>query len=732
MSATWNEAFAAIAEKVKAAAPEKVGAIAGDLCAVEDMFALQALMASLGSHNLDCRQDGAKHDPAMGRASYLFNATVEGIEAADAILVVGSNPRRESPVLNARIRKRWLKGSFSIGVIGEQADLTYPYTYLGAGPETLGELPKAFAESFAKAERPLVIVGQGALARADGTAVLATAAKLAGGGDAWRGLSVLHTAASRVGALDLGFVPGDGGLDAAAMAAPGALDVVFLLGADEIAVGTGAFTIYIGTHGDRGAARADVVLPGACYTEKSGLYVNTEGRVQLADRANFPPGDAREDWAILRALSAVIGTPLPFDSLAALRAKLYAAHPHMARLGEIAEGPPLRLEAAAGRARPRAVRLADCRLLLDQPDRAGLESDAGGLGAGAGRDAAGGGVGPMDFLALFLTLLKTVVTLVVLLVSIAYILLADRKIWAAVQMRRGPERRRPLGPFPELRRPHQVRAQGAGDPGRRQQGRLPARALRHGSARFVGLGNHPVAHGWAVADINVGTLYIFAISSLSVYGVIMGGWASNSKYPFLSALRSAAQMVSYEVSIGFVIVTVLLCAGSLNLTKIVEAQDTHWGILGWYWLPLFPMFVIFFVSALAETNRPPFDLVEAESELVAGFMVEYSSSPYMLFMLAEYVAMMTMAALQVILFMGGWLSPIPFPPFTWVPGVIWFLIKILLVFFMFSMVKAFVPRYRYDQLMRLGWKVFLPLSLAFVVLVAAVLEFTGWGGVMAQ
>jgi NADH-quinone oxidoreductase subunit H len=212
----------------------------------------------------------------------------------------------------------------------------------------------------------------------------------------------------------------------------------------------------------------------------------------------------------------------------------------------------------------------------------------------------------------------------------------------------------------------------------------------------------------------------------------MGGWASNSKYPFLSALRSAAQMVSYEVSIGFVLVTVLLCAGTLNLSRIVEAQDTAWGLLGWYWLPLFPMFVIFFVSALAETNRPPFDLVEAESELVAGFMVEYSSSPYMLFMLAEYVAMMTMAALQVILFMGGWLSPIPFPPFTWIPGVIWFLLKILLVFFMFSMVKAFVPRYRYDQLMRLGWKVFLPLSLAMVILVAAVLEFTGWGSVMAQ
>jgi NADH-quinone oxidoreductase subunit H len=228
-----------------------------------------------------------------------------------------------------------------------------------------------------------------------------------------------------------------------------------------------------------------------------------------------------------------------------------------------------------------------------------------------------------------------------------------------------------------------------------------------------------------VADINVGVLYIFAISSLGVYGTIMAGWASNSKYPFLSALRAAAQMVSYEVSIGFVIVTVLLCAGSLNLSAIVEAQNTSWGILGWYWLPLFPMFVIFFISALAETNRPPFDLGEAESELVAGFMVEYGSTPYMMFMLGEYVAIMTMCALTAILFMGGWLPPVPIAPFTWVPGIVWFLLKVLLVFFMFAMVKAMVPRYRYDQLMRLGWKVFLPISLAMVVIVASVLHFTG-------
>jgi NADH-quinone oxidoreductase subunit H len=233
----------------------------------------------------------------------------------------------------------------------------------------------------------------------------------------------------------------------------------------------------------------------------------------------------------------------------------------------------------------------------------------------------------------------------------------------------------------------------------------------------------------------VGILYLFAISSLGVYGVIMGGWASNSKYPFLSALRSAAQMVSYEVSIGFVLITVLLCAGSLNLSEIVIAQQrglADWlgvpwlGVLNWYWLPLLPMFVIFFISALAETNRPPFDLVEAESELVAGFMVEYSSTPYLLFMLGEYVAITTMCALTAILFLGGWLPPIEVAPFTWIPGIVWFLLKLFFVFFMFALVKAVVPRYRYDQLMRLGWKVFLPFSLLWVALTAGVLVAFGW------
>jgi NADH-quinone oxidoreductase subunit H len=235
----------------------------------------------------------------------------------------------------------------------------------------------------------------------------------------------------------------------------------------------------------------------------------------------------------------------------------------------------------------------------------------------------------------------------------------------------------------------------------------------------------PVNVGWVIADINVGVLYIFAISSLMVYGVIMAGWASNSKYPFLAALRSAAQMVSYEVSIGFVFVGVLMCVGSLNLSKIVEAQNGPLGMFQWFWLPLLPLFVIFLISALAETNRPPFDLVEAESELVAGFMVEYSSTPYLLFMHGEYVAIMTMCAMGTILFLGGWLPPFPVAPFTWVPGVVWFVLKLCLMFFPFAMAKAIVPRYRYDQLMRLGWKVFLPLSIFMVFAIAAFLYFTG-------
>ncbi len=336
------------------------------------------------------------------------------------------------------------------------------------------------------------------------------------------------------------------------------------------------------------------------------------------------------------------------------------------------------------------------------------------------------------FLPLLLMVVKSLSLLVVLLVFVAYILYADRKIWAAVQLRRGPNVVGPWGLLQSFADLLKFVLKEPVIPAGANKGVFLLAPFIMALLALAAWAVIPINQGWAIANLNVGTLYIFAISSLTVYGVIMGGWASNSKYPFLSALRSAAQMVSYEVSIGFVIVTVLLLAGTLNLGEIVQAQNTKLGILGWYWIPLFPMFVIFFVSALAETNRPPFDMVEAESELVAGFMVEYSSSPYMLFMLSEYVAMLTMGSLQVILFMGGWLSPIPFAPFTLVPGVIWFVLKLILVFFMMSMVKAFVPRYRYDQLMRLGWKVFLPISLFMVVLVAGVCEFFGLGGVMAQ
>ncbi len=329
-------------------------------------------------------------------------------------------------------------------------------------------------------------------------------------------------------------------------------------------------------------------------------------------------------------------------------------------------------------------------------------------------------------LHVLLIVLESVGLLVALLVFIAYILLADRKVWAAVQLRRGPNVVGPFGLLQSFADLLKFVIKEPVIPSGSNKGIFLLAPLVTCFLALAAWAVIPLSDGWAIADINVGVLYVFAISSLGVYGVIMGGWASNSKYPFLGALRSAAQMVSYEVSIGFVIITVLLCVGSLNLSDIVRAQDTRFGMLGWYWLPLLPMFVIFFISALAETNRPPFDLVEAESELVAGFMTEYASTPYLLFMLGEYVAIMTMCALTTILFLGGWLSPIPFIPFTWVPGVIWFVLKMTLVFFMFAMVKAFVPRYRYDQLMRLGWKVFLPISLAMVVIVAGVLQFTGW------
>ncbi len=324
-----------------------------------------------------------------------------------------------------------------------------------------------------------------------------------------------------------------------------------------------------------------------------------------------------------------------------------------------------------------------------------------------------------------------------LLTIVAYLLYMDRKVWAAVQLRRGPNVVGPWGLLQSFADLLKFVLKEPVVPAPANKAIFLLAPLVMATLSLSAWAVIPVSAGWAIADINVGILYVFAIASLEVYGVIMGGWASNNKYAFLGALRSAAQMISYEVSIGFIIIAVLLCVGSLNLSDIVLAQSVGLGtmiglpntLLDWHWLPLFPLFVIFFISGLAETNRAPFDLPEAESELVAGYMVEYSSTPYMMFMLAEYVAVVLVCALTTILFLGGWLPPFDFAPFTWIPGVVWFVLKVWFIFFMFALVKAFVPRYRYDQLMRLGWKVFLPLSLAAIVIVAIVLQATGWGGV---
>lgn len=351
LPASWNEAFAAIAEKLKDIDGARFAAITGDLAACEEMFALKLLTEALGSPNIDCRQDSAKLDPALGRASYLFNSTIEGIDQADAILLAGTDPRDEAPVLNARILKRirQCQAKLPVGLIGEERDLTYAYDYLGGGAETLAKIADGshpFLQKLVSAERSMLILGQGAVTRPDGAAVLALAAKAALAIGAlqpevsWNGFNVLHTAAARVGGLDLGLVPAKGGFDVEGIldaATSGDIQVVYLLGADEIDLERlgNAFVVYQGSHGDAGAHRADVILPGAAYTEKTAIYVNTEGRPQMTARAVFPPGEAREDWKILRALSGVLGKTLPFDDLQQLRAKLFAAHPHLALLDQI-------------------------------------------------------------------------------------------------------------------------------------------------------------------------------------------------------------------------------------------------------------------------------------------------------------------------------------------------------------------------------------------------------------
>nr|MBP8072223.1 NADH-quinone oxidoreductase subunit G [Brevundimonas sp.] len=330
-AASWDEALGIVAAKLNASAADRIGVIAGDLQDAESMKAALDLFRALGSANTDCRQDGS----ALGygpREGWLFNSGLAGVENADAVLIVGANPRTEAPLLNARLRKAWLAGTMEIGLIGEQANLTYDYSWLGAGAKTLAKLPKAAMDFLTKAERPAIIVGAGAVSGVDGSAVLnalgALAKKVGVVADGWNGFNVLHSAASRVAGLDMGFVPTAGGKTAAEMLKPGALDVLFLLGADEIdPTGSDAFRVYLGSHGDRGAHGADVILPGAAYTEKTGLYVNTEGRVQMAERVVFPKGQAKEDWAILRALSAMVGQTLPYDTLDALRSKLMADHP---------------------------------------------------------------------------------------------------------------------------------------------------------------------------------------------------------------------------------------------------------------------------------------------------------------------------------------------------------------------------------------------------------------------
>jgi NADH-quinone oxidoreductase subunit H len=320
------------------------------------------------------------------------------------------------------------------------------------------------------------------------------------------------------------------------------------------------------------------------------------------------------------------------------------------------------------------------------------------------------------------------------MISLLFLVYGDRKIWAAVQMRRGPNVVGPWGLLQTIADALKYVVKEVVIPAGVDRPVYFLAPMLSFVLAVLAWAVIPFNDGWVLSDINVAILFVFAVAGLEVYGVIMGGWASNSKYAFLGSLRSAAQMISYEVSLGLIIVGIIIATGSMNFSAIVAAQNTGWGMFGWYWLPHFPMVVLFFISALAETNRPPFDLPEAESELVAGFMVEYSSTPYLLFMAGEYIAIFLMCALMSLLFFGGWLSPIPgagdWPILG--DGAHWMILKMAFFFFLFAMVKAIVPRYRYDQLMRIGWKVFLPLSLGWVVLVAFLSKFELFGGAYAR
>ncbi len=506
-----------------------MAAIVGDLAAAEEIKALKDLMTSLGVTNLECRQDGSKVGGA--RPTYLFNSTIAGVDAADALLLVGCNPRWEAPVLNARIRKAWLNG-LKIANIGEAVDLTYPVTQLGESLSALQDLASGkgdFAAVLKDAKRPMIVVGPGALARSDGAAIIYLAAKLAGDVGAigpagtpaeggWNGFNVLHTAASRVAALDLGFATGEMAsiLD---RAAKGEIDFVYLLGADEFDMSKlgNAFVVYQGTHGDAGAHRADIVLPGAAYTEKEGLYANFEGRVQRAKRAAFPPGEAKEDWTILRALSDVLGKRLPYDNLEALRAAIIADTPHFAvekhgeapvheganpaiwnnvgKAGEVNAALPLRSSIrdfyfTNPIARASAT-MAECSRIFVKPAQPMAANNMALIGFWTWLFAWLGIALPYGW-AWFLSQATLILIFdVVLLIMIAFFLLADRKIFAAVQMRRGPQCGGRVRPAAELCRPDQIRTKGIHHSGGRQPGDLHPRPAHHLHARARGLCRDP-------------------------------------------------------------------------------------------------------------------------------------------------------------------------------------------------------------------------------------------------
>ena len=723
----WDEAITLLADKIQSINPNEIGGHIGDMVNMENALSFKKLFAILKSKNLEFREKKF-YINSSEKINYIFNSSIKGIEESDLILLIGSNPRHEATMLNARIRKTFVKKRIPIFSIGDPGELTYDYTVIGNTTDDLKKIldnEHEFSKKLSSSNKPIIIIGESALELESGKYIVEEVKNFLKNNNfiskEWNAFNFLAQNASTVGLIDLKVLSKEDEEKNSFFEKlnKNQFKLLYLLGSDNLDIKKdNEFIVYQGSHGDRGAEIADLVLPSAAFTEQNGLFENLEGRVQESKKASYPIGEALEDWKIFNLILKKLGKFNDLSKFDSLRKEVLNLIPNFTKLNElpnfeeaqevntssefISESVNIKnLDYFYTNSISRASKtMSECRQIKQKLKKQ-----------------------EHKYMIEYLQILgqevyKIVFLLVPILVSVAMIVWLDRRVWGLVQKRRGPNVVGPFGLFQTLADALKYIFKEIIIPASANKVVFILAPIVTMTLALVAWAVIPMSEELVLSDINVGILYLFAVSSLGVYGIIMGGWASNSKYPFLGAIRSAAQMVSYEVSIGIIIINVLLCVGSLNLNDIVIAQKNLW-----YVIPLFPMFVIFFISALAETNRPPFDLPEAEAELVAGYQTEYSGMMYAMFWLGEYANILLMCAMGSILFLGGWLPIMDVYPLNIIPAPIWMISKILFLFLLFALIKAIVPRYRYDQLMRLGWKIFLPFSLIYLVFTASFLFY---------